>query len=453
MRFSRRWAILTTFLLTAGVAAGQTERTDWPYGQQPHPIRSLGDVHNIAPIRQQILHEEEWLRWRKANVLPEVMRRYDLDMWIVGRDDGALFYSLVPADDEGLVAHRPDALIFFDRGDDVEELALDEPEIAEAVRVRDPRRIGASDETAAAMATRVGSELAARLQPDPRYATGFLEQRAPEEIRVFHHVARVAYDIIAEAFSNRVVIPDVTTTDDLNWWIRQRYRDLGLETHDHPTITLQRSRLVRPLYEEGDDHFSIAVPPRNGYDTVIRRGDIIAVDTGIHYFGLGTDTQQVAYVLHENEADVPEGLEVALNNTNRLQLHFARAFAPGKPSGDIVNEALRSAWDAGLRPSIYSHPLPYRLLRYELNGGFLAYRYFAGPGLGDGELEEPALMAEPGGYPVYPNTTYAMELHTWTSVPEWGGQDVRITLEQNVAMTEEHLVFLGGRQTEWYVIR
>jgi len=60
---------------------------------------------------------------------------------------------------------------------------------------------------------------------------------------------------------------------------------------------------------------------------------------------------------------------------------------------------------------------------------------------------------EPGGYPVYANTTYAMELHTWTSVPEWGGQDVRITLEQNVAMTEDGLVFLGGRQVEWYVIR
>ncbi len=46
-----------------------------------------------------------------------------------------------------------------------------------------------------------------------------------------------------------------------------------------------------------------------------------------------------------------------------------------------------------------------------------------------------------------------MELHTWTSVPEWGGQDVRITLEQNVAMTEDRLVFLGGRQVEWYMIR
>lgn len=98
-------------------------------------------------------------------------------------------------------------------------------------------------------------------------------------------------------------------------------------------------------------------------------------------------------------------------------------------------------------------PIPYYLLRYDLNGGFLEFRYGAGPGLGGGELEEPAPLLPEGGYPVYANTVYAMELHTWTSVPEWGGQDVRIVMEQNVAMTEERLVFLGGRQTEWFIIK
>ena len=36
---------------------------------------------------------------------------------------------------------------------------------------------------------------------------------------------------------------------------------------------------------------------------------------------------------------------------------------------------------------------------------------------------------------------------------EWNGQDVRIVLEQNVAMTEDRLIFLGGRQVEWYVVK
>ncbi len=442
-------ALAAATLLPATNAAPQAFR-------QPYGIVSQNDIDNIAPIREQILKEEEWLRWRKDNIVPEIMRRIGVDMWLVGRDDEALYYSLVPANYEGLVSRRYGALVFFDRGeeDGVESLAVDAEELAGIVRSRDPRRIGVSRDVSERFAGLLGSELASRFEVSRDLRTGFLEKRSPAEISVFHHVARLAYDIIAEAFSNRVIVPDVTTTDDLNWWIRQRYRELGLDTSDHPTITIQRSRLERPKYAEGDDHFSIGNAPRNGYNTVIRRGDIIACDTGINYFGIGTDTQQVAYVLKESEIDVPEGLKVALNNTNRLQIHFADSFAVGRPSRDIVNTALLAAQDDGLRPSIYSHPLPYYLRRYSLNGGFLHIRYGAGPSLGGGELEEPAPQLPPGGYPVYANTTYAMELHTWTSVPEWGGQDVRITLEQNVAMTDENgLVFLGGRQVEWYDIK
>lgn len=447
-------AFVTTTLLALFVVCPAT-----PAVAQAPPqafgIESQNDIENITPIRQQILKEEEWLRWRKKHVVPEVMRRIGVDMWLVGRQDDALYYSLHPANREGLISDRADALVFYDRGGDagVEHKALDREELAAFVQARGPARIGVSDDSRDQFAGVLGGELSARLVVDDNLRTGFLEKRSPEEISVFEHVARVAYDVIGEAFSNRVIVPDVTTTDDLNWWIRQRYLELGVDTSDHPTITIQRSRLERPKYEEGDEHFSIAVPPRNGYNTVIRRGDIIACDTGINYYGVGTDTQQVAYVLKEGETEVPEGLRLALNNTNRVQNHFASAFAVGRPSRDIVNAALRSAQDDGLRPSIYSHPLPYYLRRYSLNGGFLHMRYGAGPELGEGELEEPAPQLEPGGYPVYANTTYAMELHAWTSVPEWGGQDVRITLEQNVAMTEDGLIYLGGRQVEWYVIR
>jgi Xaa-Pro aminopeptidase len=447
-------SLVTTALLAVFVVSPATP-TVAQSPPQAFGIESRHDIENIAPIREQILKEEEWLRWRKQHVVPEVMQRIGVDMWLVGRQDDALYYSLHPANREGLISQRVDALVFYDRGGDagVEHLALDRAELAALVRNRDPARIGVSDDSHDQFAALLGDALAARLVVDNDLRTGFLEKRSPEEISVFQHVARVAYDVIAQAFSNRVIVPDVTTTDDLNWWIRQRYRELGVDTSDHPTITIQRSRLERPKYDEGDEHFSIAVPPRNGYNTVIRRGDIIACDTGINYYGIGTDTQQVAYVLKEGETEVPEGLRVALDNTNRVQNHFARAFAAGRPSRDIVNAALRSAQDDGLRPSIYSHPLPYYLRRYSLNGGFLHMRYGAGPELGEGELEEPAPQLEPGGYPVYANTTYAMELHAWTSVPEWGGQDVRITLEQNVAMTEDRLIFLGGRQVEWYVIR
>ncbi len=76
--------------------------------------------------------------------------------------------------------------------------------------------------------------------------------------------------------------------------------------------------------------------------------------------------------------------------------------------------------DDGLRPSIYSHPLPYYLLRYGLAGGFIKMRYGAGPGLGGDQLDEPAPLLPPGGYPVHANTTYAMELQHLDVGPRMG---------------------------------
>jgi len=159
----------------------------------------------------------------------------------------------------------------------------------------------------------------------------------------------------------------------------------------------------------------------------------------------------VAYVLKEGESAVPGGLKTALARSNRLQEIFAAEFKEGRKGNDIWLSALKKAKAEGLRPSIYSHPIPYFLMRYEVNGAFYKNtRYGAGPDLGDAESEEPT---EGGEYPVYLNTVYAMELDTKSSVPEWGGQDVRIVLEQTVAFTEKGIVFLGGRQTDWYVIK
>ncbi len=429
---------------------------------QPYGIESLNDIDNVAPIRQQILKEEEWLRWRKKHIVPEVMRRAGVDLWLIGRNGRdrnarALYYSLVPANYEGLVAPQYDVLIFHDQGDGegIEEFAVDMDEVADIVERCDPEKIGVSEDSRERFTEALGSGMASRFVSSRDLSTGFLEKRSPEEISVFHHVARVAYDIIVEAFSNKVVVPDVTTLDDLNWWILQRYRDLGLDTSDYPTITVQRSKLERPKYAEGDEHFDITVSPRNGYNKIIRRGDILSCDTGIIYYGLGTDTQQNAYVLKEGETDVPEGLKTALDNTNRFQNHIAEAFKVGRPANDCVIDALKAAWADGLRPSLYGHPLPYYLMRYNSPGALIKIRYGAGPDIrsGGSSLLEPNRLPSPGGYPLYANTTYALELHTWTSVPEWGGQDVRINEEQNVAMTENGLIFLGGRQTEWYVIK
>ena len=411
---------------------------------------SIGEINNILPVWQEAKVMERQLRIRQQTVVPEVMRRAGVDMWMVSRDEYILYVSLAEGNDEGLIFDRSEVLIFYDKGknEGIERWVADFDEVESIITSYNPSKIGISEE----LSQKTRSKFQKKFTSSDPIGTSFLQIRSNEEMVIFQHVGRVAHEIIAEAFSNKVIIPDVTTTDELNWWIRQRYRDLGLLTSDHPTITVQRSKSERIKYAEGDEHFRIDIPPRNGYNTIIRRGDILSCDTGIDYLGLGTDTQQVAYVLMEGEAEPPEGLKQAIKNTNQLQDLFALEFSEGRKSDHIVNAALEKAKGAGLRASIYSHPIPHFLKRYSLNGGFFhGTRYGVGPDMGDGENGE-ELSAERGG-PVYNNTVYAMELDTKTVVSEWGNQLVRIVLEQTIAFTKDKVVFLGGRQMKFHLIK
>lgn len=422
---------------------------------QYRTFRPTGTVPPILSEWEQVKIMETQLRWRQRHVVPEVMRRAGVDVWIIGRGEGVGYLSLIEADDEGLVPGRPDLLVFVDSGQEVSRQQLDVEDLQAALVAATPRRLAIAPSTRERLGENFqGSfeELYGDVAIDSELLVrGFLEKRSPAELVLFDSVARIAHEIIAESFSNRTIIPDLTTSDELNWWIRQRYIDLGLPTSDHPTITVQRSRLERSKYSEDDEHFRVDIPPRNGYNTVIRRGDVISNDTGINYLALGTDTQQVAYVLHLDETEPPAGLLRAMANTVRLQEFFAAEFVDGRPAYEIVGAALSNARAEGLRAEIYSHPIPYFLKRYSLNGGFFRnVRHGAGPSLDAAGRDGPSRR---GRYPVFARTAYAMELDTVTSVPEWGGQDVRIVLEQTIAFDGERVIFLGGRQTELYVIR
>jgi hypothetical protein len=47
---------------------------------------------------------------------------------------------------------------------------------------------------------------------------------------------------------------------------------------------------------------------------------------------------------------------------------------------------------------------------------------------------------------------WALELAVRVPVPEWGGQQVRMALEQGIALTAGGVQYLDGRQTELILI-
>ncbi|MFA9454160.1 MAG: M24 family metallopeptidase, partial [Candidatus Aminicenantaceae bacterium] len=273
----------------------------------------------------------------------------------------------------------------------------------------------------------LGPELSSRLVSADNLCVGWLETRSPREISIYRHICGIAHDLISEFFSNQVITPDITTTDDVVWWIRQRITDVGLEPWFHPSISIQRSPQDKEKYQDN---------PR-----VIRRGDLLHCDVGIVYLGLCTDMQLHAYVCRVGEEDAPEGLKKALARANGVAEIFMGEFKAGRTGNDITDTTMQKATDAGLRPLIYSHPLG-------------VHGHAAGTSMDARPVNQaPEGIRTEMEYRLNFDTAYAIEFSSTTSIPEWEGMDVRIGFEEDAIFTKEGCRFIDGHQTVFYLIK
>jgi hypothetical protein len=277
-------------------------------------IADVKDSKNILPEKDREQVMNEWLKWRLDNIVPQLMRREKIDMWLVINreyNEDPVYLSLVPR--PTMYARRTSILIFHDLGPEkgVERLAgsyygmegwykgtwVDKKKkqfesLADVIRARNPKKIGinTSEDWAfgdgltaslkAKLEKALGPELSSRFVSAENLCVGWLETRSPQEMGVYRHICGLAHDLIAEFFSNRVITPGITTTDDVVWWFRQRVTDMGLETWFQPSISIQRHKKEEVKPEES---------------RVIRRGDLLHCDVGITYLGLCTDMQHQAY--------------------------------------------------------------------------------------------------------------------------------------------------------------
>src|SRR5688500_3153067 len=174
----------------------------------------------------------------------------------------------------------------------------------------------------------------------------WLETRTARELEAYPHIVALARSVVKEAFSSNVITPGVTTTDDVAWYIRQRYADLGLPIWFMPYVNAQRPGLKCE-----------AATAFCGDDGVIQRGDVLHTDVGITYLRLNTDTQEMGYVLRLGEDDVPAGLKNALSIGNRWQDILTANFVSGRTGNEILAATRNASQAESILSSTYTHPL------------------------------------------------------------------------------------------------
>jgi len=432
-------------------------------------MAKAGDVHNILPERERADVFNEILEWRLDNILPAIMRREGIDMWLVINfeyDEDPVYMSLVR---QPMFAARRLAILLFH--DDPQEgfkkltanwhgsstcglmytnIFTDRSMganhqftvVADYIKQHAPEKVGINtadhwdyhDDFSLGTGLSAFHKVKLERALDPMYVKrlvsaekvciGWLETRSPRELSLYRHICGIAHDIIAEFFSNKVITPDVTTTDDAVWWIRQRITDLGLDTWFQPSIRIQRS--PRDEAEYGEE------------DRVIRRGDIIHSDVGIRYLGLCTDMQHNAYVLRIGETEPPSGIQELYSRGNRVQEILLGEYQKGRTGNEILRLTLEKARAEGLKPRIYTHPIG---VHGHASGTMV------------GMVDKQDGMPGTGDHPLYSNTVYSIELSTTYEIPEWDEKSVTLGFEEEAAFTAEGMDWVDGYPRIFYLIK
>jgi hypothetical protein len=455
-----RILIVATFVSTVLVqVAPATAQETGPYAA----YRPFGT------LRQQAAVQQAWLKERLEVNLPAVMRAHGVDMWVVAMreyNEDPVFRALVSP--TAFAARRRTIYIFFDRGAEkgVERLALGGTSMGglyEAYRADQPTETGRRAELWGAdqwklfaklvaernpitiavnisadhnfadgltageweqMRDAIGPELAKRVVRNPRLAIDYLALRVAGMTPAYRRLQTLVHEVISAAFSNLVITPGLTTTDDVVWWMRQRVNDLGLHTWFQPSVDVQRRGV------KADDL---------GESPVIERGDVLHCDFGITAMGLNTDTQHMAYVLREGETEAPAGLQRALANANRLQDILFEQTKVGRSGNEVLRAVLQQMDTEKLNGTMYTHPIG-------------DHGHGAGPLIGLWDRQEG--VPGRGDVPVLANMWFSTELQVTTPVPEWNNQPVRMALEEEAEVTKDgEMRWSLRRQTELHLVR
>lgn len=425
------------------------------------PMLGNAQMPKILDLKTQGQVTDKWLKERIETVLPKLMRREKIDMWVLlsrEYNEDPVLKTMLPS--SWLSARRTTMLVIYDNGQTLETLACArydvgevfkkawDPELqpnqwarlAEIIKEKNPQKIGINKSAHFGHADGISSyhydllmqsipkDFQTRVVSAEGLAVGWLETRTDSELAVYQQIVRIAHQIIREGFSDQIIQPGVTTTDDVVWFYRERIRGLGLDAWFHPTVDIQRAD------PESFDH--LRTFSKRPDLQIIQPGDLIHVDFGITYLGLNTDTQQNGYVLKPGETKAPDYLVNAHKKALRLMDILTGEFKEGVTGNQALKATREKAIAEGIKPSIYTHPIGY-------------HGHGAGAAIGMWDAQEGVPFT--GDYPLRYNTAFSIELNAGIYLEEWK-KEIRMMMEEDAVFTKEGVRYIDGRQLELFLI-
>lgn len=437
-------------------------------------VNAAGDDYAIPSSKQRFEIWRNIVADKLDRALLPAMRNHDIDMWIVldrENNDDPLHAEL----GGGFSGVRA-AFVFFDNGSEKPEKiyygshtmpansvvaqVYDEtlyygysaegltPHLRKLVRDRDPERIGVNTSETLPDADgltvglsdflidAIGEKYARRIVSAELVVRDFRLNRTPLETAAYTDALEWTARWMREALSQENVQPGKTTNADIAWFLEDRALELGL-TSSATTRVVREGKLV-PLHDP---------------DTPLEGGDIINIDGGLHYLGFEVDIKRTAYILKPGETAMPEGLEAAWRDAQRMGDLYASKMVPGAIGHEIWSAINAEAADQGYKAVGPDSGRPgNESPRAEIG----VYGHSVGNVAHDigtrVAADLPFAYGERVRFPLQPNEWVSIELHVNTPIPEWDGDTWYARFEETAQITDDGIRWLIENQNEVFLI-
>ncbi len=406
-------------------------------------------------------------------VLPGAMRDNDVDMWIHVVESGRM--DPLALDLGGWTEYRAWEpvcyYIFTDRGGDrIERIILggedldgfydiegSSRDLLGIVEERNPDSIavnmseslgianGLSHTSYLRLVKVLGERFTERLVSAENVITDFRVRRVQLEIATFAHILEIQRQVMEAALKR--IEPGISTPEDIGWWAADKLLAQGIGP------SYQAANLFLP-------YMPFTYMPRETANGVFKRGAFIMWDMGVGHLNFGTDIKRYAYVLKEDEVDIPKGLKRAWENGLKAREILKRTIKVGRTAGETheaIVEALESAGFVST-PSD-DRTSQYRDLMISLGDsdkfGFSVDLHTTGnPSVGDAApgAQIAPWRSDRAHLMVQPMHIFAFEFELNAWIPEWRKR-VSINFEDNAIVTHNGVEYLSPVNESIIIIR